>query len=66
MSHMYYYVVSWYLFLKDFGTLFLKNSFQDSILAHCLLKMAQSSYSTAFVSDNMIDILKNFSLIVRL
>lgn len=66
MSYAYYYVGSRYLFLKDFQILFLKNSFQNGILARGFLKMVQSSYIIAFVNNNMIDISMKFSLIVRM
>lgn len=65
MSHAYYYVGSQYLFLKDFQILFLKNSFQNGIFAHGFLKMVQSSYIIAFVNNNMTDLSKKFSLIIR-
>ena len=62
----YNYIASWYLFLKDFWILCLKNSFQNGILAHCLFKIVQFSYIIDFVNNNMMDILKNFLLIIRM
>lgn len=66
MCYAYYHAGGWYLLLKGSGILFLKNNFHNGILAHCLLKLVQSSYVIAFVENNMTDMLKNFSSTIRM